>query len=264
MKEDMGAGSARIYEFGDFRLDSGKRLLQRRDGSPLSLTPKAYDTLAYLVEHAGIVLDKGQLMQALWPSTSVEENNLTQNISALRRVLGDVHAEHRYIATVPGRGYQFVAAVEAPPANLARSNATAEPSMAVLPFVNLSGDPGWDYFAEGLAEELINALAKLERIRVVARRSAIFFKSSQADVREIAEKLGVTVLLEGSLRRSGERLRITAQLINAANGYHLWSERYEREAGIRDLFAVQDEITLAIVDALKLKMTGGERRMPVN
>jgi len=223
------------------------------------VTPKAYDTLAYLVEHAGIVLDKDELMRALWPATSVEENNLTQNISALRRVLGDGQGEHRYIATVPGRGYQFVAAVQVPAANLARNRAPAEPSIAVLPFVNLSGDPGYDCFAEGLAEELINALAKLERVRVAARRSAFFFRSSQADVREIAEKLGVTFLLEGSLRRSGERLRITAQLINAADGYHLWSERYEREAETGDLFEVQDEITLAIVDALKLKMTGGER-----
>jgi TolB-like protein/Tfp pilus assembly protein PilF len=255
----MAATSARIYEFGDFRLDTGKRLFERRDGCPLSLTPKAYDTLVFLVEHAGMVLGKDELLRALWPATSVEENNLTQNISALRRVLGDGHGEHRYIATVPGRGYQFVAAVEVPATNLARDNAPAEQSIAVLPFVNLSGDPGYDCLTEGLAEELINALAKLERVRVAARRSTFFFKSSEADVREIAEKLRVTFLLEGSLRRSGERLRITAQLINAANGYHLWSERYEREAEIRDLFVVQDEITLAIVDALKLKMTGGER-----
>jgi TolB-like protein/Tfp pilus assembly protein PilF len=255
----MGPTSTRIYEFGDFRLDRSKRLLERGDGSRLSLTPKAYDTLAYLVEHAGTVLDKDELMRALWPGTSVEENNLTQNISALRRVLGDGHGEHRYIVTVPGRGYQFVAPVKFPAANASRNEGPAEQSIAVLPFVNLSGDPGFDCFAEGLAEELINALARLELVRVAARRSAFFFKNRQADVREIAEKLGVTFLLEGSLRCSGGRLRITAQLINTANGYHLWSDRYEREAEIRDLIEVQDEITLAIVDALKPKMTGGER-----
>lgn len=258
MKALMDLRAARVYEFGDFRLDAGKRLVQRRDGTPLPLTPKAYDTLAYLVEHGGSVLDKEELLRALWPDTSVEDNNLTQNISALRRALGEGHGDYRYIATVPGRGYQFVAAVKTA-AGPDPGQTAEEPSLAVLPFVNVGGDADYEYFADGLAEELINALSKLARVRIVARRSAFSFKGAHADVREIARQLGATLVLEGSLRRSGDRLRITAQLINAADGCHLWSERYEREAGVRDIFQVQDEITLAIVAALRLRLTSGEK-----
>jgi TolB-like protein/Tfp pilus assembly protein PilF len=253
----VASPSARVYEFGDFRLDAGKRLLLGRDGIPVSLTPKAYDTLAYLVEHVGTVLDKEELMRAVWPDTAVEENNLSQNISLLRRVLGEGRDDHRYIATVPSRGYQFVAKVRVAAAKSAKS--PKETSIAVLPFVNVSGDPDYEYFGDGLAEELINALSRLERVQVVARTSAFSFKGRQADVREIAEKLGVTLVLEGSVRRSGKRLRIIAQLINADDGCQLWSERYDREMEMRDIFEVQDEITLAVVDALKLKLTGAER-----
>jgi adenylate cyclase len=255
----MASRSARVFEFGDFRLDGGKRRLQRRDGTRLSLTPKAYETLAYLVEHAGTVLDKDELMRAVWPDTSVEENNLTQNISLLRRVLGEGRGDHNYLATVPSRGYQFVARVRVVAPKAAHSGSTQETSIAVLPFVNVSGDPDYEYFGDGLAEELINALSRLEHMRVASRTSAFSFKGRQADVREIAGKLGVTLVLEGSLRRSGNRLRITAQLIDAGDGYHLWSERYDRDAEMRDIFEVQDEITLAIVDALKLKLTLVER-----
>src|SRR5689334_5967347 len=129
-----------VYAFGDFRLDAGKRLLIGCDGRPVSLTPKAYDTLAYLVEHTGGVINKEELMRAIWPDTAVEENNLTQNISLLRRALGEGRDGHRYIATVPGRGYQFLAAVRATAAKPAVSTAAAEVSIAVLPFANLSGD----------------------------------------------------------------------------------------------------------------------------
>jgi TolB-like protein/Tfp pilus assembly protein PilF len=253
----VAAQSERVYEFGDFRLDSGKRLLTR-DGTPVSLTAKAFDTLAYLVEHSGRVLQRDELMGAVWPDTAVEANNLNQNISILRHVLGDGRGEHRYIATLPSRGYQFVARVRVA-AKAAGSARTHEPSIVVLPFVNLTGDSDYEYFGDGLAEELINTLSRLGRVRVVARTSAFSFKGKQLDIREIAEKLRVSLILEGSVRRSGNRLRITAQLINAADGYHLWSGRYNREIEIRDVFDVQDEIALAVVDALKLKLTGGEK-----
>src|SRR6266496_1405052 len=132
---------ARVYGFGDFRLAPGKRLLLGRDGTPISLTPKAYDTLAYLVERPGAVVHKDELMQAIWPDTAVEENNLTQNISLLRRALGEGRGEHRYIATVPGRGYQFVAGVKVAAPISARTATATAPSIAVLPFVNVSADP---------------------------------------------------------------------------------------------------------------------------
>ncbi len=131
------------------------------------------------------------------------------------------------------------------------------PSIAVLPFVNISADAENEYFCDGLAEELLNALAKIEALRVAARTSAFSFKGKETDVREIGRKLNVSVVLEGSVRKSGNRLRITAQLINVTDGYHLWSERYDRQ--IEDLFEIQDEVTLAVVDALKLKLLSSEK-----
>jgi adenylate cyclase len=246
-----------LYEFGDFRIDPGKRLLLRRDRTPVSLTPKVFDTLLHLVQHSRTVLDKDQLMRAIWPDTVVEENNLNQNISILRRALGDVRADHRYIATVPGRGYRFVAVVKPCKEDAAPSSPASVASIAVLPFANLSADAANEYFCDGLAEELINALAKIEQIRVVARTSAFSFKGKEADVREIGRRLKVSTVLEGSVRKSGNRWRITVQLVSAANGYHLWSERYDVE--MRDIFEVQDQITLATVGALKLKLLGEEK-----
>src|SRR5438552_11717324 len=131
------------------------------------------------------------------------------------------------------------------------------PSIAVLPFANMSTDPENEYFCDGLAEELLNALAKIENLKVAARTSSFSFKAKNANVDEIGRALHVNSVLEGSVRKSGNRLRITVQLINATDGYHLWSERYDRE--MQDIFDVQDEITLAVVDALKVKLLGEER-----
>src|SRR5437016_13136401 len=131
------------------------------------------------------------------------------------------------------------------------------PSIAVLPFTNMSADPEKEYFCDGLAEELLNALAKIEELKVAARTSAFSFKGKTANVSDIGSTLGVRTVLEGSVRKSGNRLRITVQLISAADGYHLWSERYDRE--MKDIFDVQDEITLAVVDALKVKLLGEEK-----
>ncbi len=247
-----------IYAFGDFRLDAARRLLLGQDGTPLPLTPKAFETLLYLVERVGAVLSKDELMRAIWPDTAVEENNLNQNISTLRRALGESRGERRYIVTVPGRGYRFVAEVRAL-ADTGRRAAAEGTSIAVLPFVNMSAEQDNEYFCDGLAEELINALSKLEQLHVVARTSAFAFKGRESDVREIGRKLNVSTVVEGSVRKSGNRLRITVQLINAADGYHLWSERYDRELEMKDIFDVQDEITLAVVDALKVKLPGKER-----
>ena len=131
------------------------------------------------------------------------------------------------------------------------------PSIAVLPFVNMSADPENEYFCDGLAEELLNALAKIDDLKVTARSSAFSFKGRNVEVGDIARVLNVGAILEGSVRKSGNQLRITVQLVNARDGYHLWSERYDRE--MEDIFAVQDEITLAVVDALKLKLLGDQK-----
>ena len=152
-----------VYEFGDFRLEPGKRLLIGCDGKPVSLSPKSYDTLAYLVEHAGAVVEKDKLLEAIWPDTAVEENNLTQNISLLRRALGEGRGEHRYIVTVPGRGYQFVAPVQCAAPNSSSNDSASANSIAGLPFVSGSGSLDCEYFADGLAEEPTDAFSKLAR-----------------------------------------------------------------------------------------------------
>ena len=252
----MGDPPSHIYEFDDFRLDVGERLLLRR-GEPVALTPRVLDTLLYLVRNHGRVLEKNELMSEIWPDAVVEENNLNQNISTLRRMFGESRGENRYIVTVPGRGYRFAAQVTENAHTLDALHVQATQTIAVLPFVNISTDPENAYFCEGLAEELLNALSRIEGIKVAARISAFALVGKNASINEIGVALGVKSILQGSVRRSGNRLRITAQLVNASDGYHLWSERYDRE--MRDIFDVQDEITLAVVNALKVQLLGEEK-----
>lgn len=296
-----------IYEFGEFRLDALRRVLSSRaDGQPLPVTGRVLDTLLYFVERAGQLLDKGTLMEALWPNVVVEESNLTQTIHALRRVLGERPEEHRFIVTVPGRGYRFVADVRAtavaepepavteaigkadkPPrrwrpfalaalsfAILAallffslrpgetpqtpRSPST--PSVAVLPFVDMSPEGNQAYFSDGLSEEILNLLAQSPALRVIARTSSFSFKDQTADIATIADKLHVTHVLEGSVRKSGDQIRITAQLVDGATSAHVWSETYDRD--LRDVFAVQTDIAASVAESLQVTLTGDERPRP--
>jgi len=260
----MAAGRF-TYEFGDFRLDAGRRLLLPKHGErALPLTARAFDTLLYLVERPGKLLSKATLMGAIWPDVVVEENSLNQNISLLRRVLGESPGEYRFIVTIPGRGYRFVADVHtvSEPSDesshvafVANATEPARPSvriraripLAVLPFANLAGDPTTDHFGEGMAEELINTFARVRWFEVASRTSTFAFKDRNEDVRKIARELDVDAVLEGSIRRIGERIRVTAQLVDGRTGHHLWSESYERSCD--DLASVQDELTVAIVDA---------------
>jgi TolB-like protein/Tfp pilus assembly protein PilF len=237
-----------LYDFEDFRVDVSKRLLFRQ-GQPVHLRPRVFDTLLVLIQHKGDVISKDDLMRAVWPDTAVEENNLSQNISTLRRVLGENRGENRYIATVPGQGYRFIPPVEVS----GGTPLAAEPtSIVVLPFANLSSDSESEFFADGVTEEIINALAQIKNLRVVARTSAFSFKGKQVDLRTVGATLNAGNVLEGSVRKSGDRVRIVAQLINAADGYHIWSERYDRE--LRDIFEVQDEIARTIADRLKVTL----------
>ncbi len=244
----MSEARARSYEFEEFRIEVDKRLLFRQ-GKAVHLTPKAFDTLLLLVQRKGEVICKDDLMREVWPDTAVEENNLNQNISTLRRALGENRGENRYIATVPGQGYRFVPAVES---SGFTQLATEPVTVAVLPFANLSSDPDGEFFADGITEEIISALAQIRNLRVVARTSAFSFKGKQVDLRTVGATLNAGTLIEGSVRRSGDRVRIVAQLINAADGYHIWSERYDRE--LRDIFEVQDEIARTIADRLKVTL----------
>jgi len=262
------------YEFSKFRLDLQQRLLlSSSDGEPIPLSPKLFDTLLYFVERRGELLDKATLMKAIWPNVIVEENNLNQNISALRRVLGESPGEHRFIVTEPGRGYRFVADVRTvptmtpdvttrheprkPPSSSASTTArTDEPqrSIAVLPFVNLTRDIEKEYFGDGLAEELLRALVHVPGLRVPARTSSFAYKGRNTDVRQIAKDLEVSTLLEGSVRSAGELIRVSVQLVDGRTGYHLWSESYERK--FEDLFKLQDELAGAIVRALDVAAPG--------
>ena len=299
--------SSRVYEFGGFRLEAQRRVLSSRiDGQPIQVTAKIFDTLLHFVERAGQVLHKQELMDALWPNVVVEESNLTQTIHTLRRLLGERAGEHKFIVTVPGRGYSFVAdvklrpAMEEPPASTAEPVAVARPprrhrmvaaafgvlavamglafaltrpenepemrasalpsvSLAVLPFVDMSEKQDQVYFADGLSEEILNLLAQSSGMRVIARTSSFSFKTRQdLDVEAIATKLDATHVLEGSVRKSGDRIRITAQLVDGATSGHLWSQTYDREA--TDIFAVQDEIAAAV--AASLNATLGEGHEP--
>jgi len=299
-----------IYEFGEFRLDALRRVLSARaDGSPIQVTGKIFDTLLLFVERAGQLLDKRTLMEALWPKLVVEESNLTQTIHTLRRLLGERPDDHRYIVTVPGRGYRFVAQVTstvfeepqppAAPAPLeetsaqrpakrkmlaasaaamvilagvafwllqgsrhAERSASIEPtqrSIAVMPFVDMSEAHDQAYFAEGLSEEILNLLAQSTSLRVTARTSSFAFKERNVDIATIAGALKVTHVLEGSVRKSGNRLRITAQLVDRA-GAHLWSQTYDRD--LTDVFGIQDEIAAAVAGSLQVTLTGKAQAQP--
>src|SRR5215469_6667491 len=257
MTEDGRADG--VYEFGDFRLLAAeRRLTARADGRPIELTQKALDALHFLVQHPGELLDKSALIAAVWPNVVVEENNLNQVISALRRALGDGSDGRRFIVTVPGRGYQFVAPVRevrdeassAPPAaTAAQARTSTQNSIAVLPFASLSSDPEKDYFGDGIAEELIHLLARVPGLKVPARTSSFAYKGRNIDVRQIARELGVGMLLEGSVRSAGDSIRVTAQLVDAESGYHLWSQTFDRQ--FAEVFKLQDELAGAIVQKLE-------------
>src|ERR1039458_7038028 len=239
-----------FFEFGRFRLDPAEKVLLS-DGQPISLTPKAFETLLALVENSGHVLEKDELLRLVWPNTFVEEGTLLQTIATWRKALGEGPDQRSYIETIPRRVYRFSGAVkrveagtapEAPRNRVSRRviaavaaaavlllagwmagkriwpssvPARAKIMLAVLPFVNLSGDPGEDYFGNGLTEEMIAQLGALQpaRLGVIARMSAMQYKDTKKDIRQIGRELGVDYILEGSVRRDGERVRITAQLI---------------------------------------------------
>jgi len=256
-----------VYEFGDFRLDPSRQQLTC-DGLVVPLKARAFELLVYFAAHPGELLDKAALMRAIWPNVVVEENNLSQHLSALRQALGRGVEDRQFIVTVPRRGYRFVAEVrqvsgtKGTAMNVAAS--VPGPSVAVLPFANLSGDPEKEYFGDGMADELIHLLSRVPGLKVPARTSSFAYKGKNLHVRDIAGDLGVAAVLEGSVRSAGELIRVTAQLVDATSGYHFWSHSYERQ--FRDIFQLQDEIASAIVESLcsqmKVALQAPARRVP--
>ncbi len=241
--------------FGIFEVDLEAGELRKR-GLRIKLREQPLQVLALLLEKPGQVVTREVLRNKLWPGgTFVDfEHGLNKAINRLREALGDEAGSPRFIETLPRRGYRFIAAIENPrvsrPAEPGR-----QPSIAVLPFSNLSADRENEYFGDGLAEEIIGALGHLPRLKVTARTSAFGFRGKEQDIRRIAEMLGVSNILEGTVRREGGRIRVTAQLINAEDGCHLWSDRFDRE--ITDVFAIQDEIARSIAVALEVKLGAG-------
>src|SRR5438128_1627904 len=235
-----------------------------KSGCDLRLEPKAMHVLTFLIEHRGRVIEKDELLDAVWKKAFVSENAMTRVIAQLRKALGDDPRQARYIKTVQTRGYVFVADVETRPQAVS-SLALSAPeggrrieSLAVLPLENLSGDAAQDYFADAMTDELITELAKLSRLRVISRTSVMQYKGVRKPLPEIARELNVEAIIEGSAWRAGRRIRITAQLIHAASDSHLWAESYERD--LRDVIALQREVARAIAHEVKVTLTPQERQ----
>lgn len=236
------------FAFGPFVLDPGLGTLLR-DDIPVAVSHRGLRLLTALVARPGEVLSKAELLDAAWPGMAIEEGNLTVQIAQLRKLLGVPTDGGDWIATIPRVGYRFTRTVEELGAARRKSlPLPSKPSIAVLPFVNISGDPEQESFADGLTEDLITDLSRTSELFVIARNSAFAYKGRAMDVREIAGELGVRHLLEGSVRHAAGRVRINAQLVDALTGDHLWAERFDR--GLDDIFAVQDEVAARIVEAL--------------
>ncbi len=244
------------YEFGGFRLEASRRLLIGPDGAPVALTPKALDTLMYLIEHRGTVVTKEALLEAVWPDTEVEENNLNQNISVLRKALGGRRNENRFIVTVPGRGFNFVASVASVatrPGSAPTGASTPVKTVAVLPFRPLAiadSDPPLEL---GMADTLI---ARLSTIRSLAVRPiSSVRKCTEADVDPllVGRQLGVESVLEGSLQKYGQKIRVTARLLDTASGKALWAGIFDEQ--FTDIFTLQDSIAEKVLKALELQVS---------
>ena len=256
-----------VYRFGPFELDAAEyRLL--RDGVEVPLQLKAFETLCILVERAGRLLTKDELLRQLWPGTIVEENNLNKNISHLRKALGECPSGLSYIETVPRVGYRFAAEVEQVSAAGPTLVMAAEPppapaapprrkSVAVLYFENLSGVREDEYFRDGMTEDVITELEKIRELRLIPRTSMLAFRDKPAPITQVGDQLCADFVMEGSVRRAGDRLRITARLAETSSGHSVWAERYDRR--LEDVFAIQDQIAQSIAVALRVVLTEKEK-----
>jgi TolB-like protein len=253
------------YCFEAYALDPGTREL-KRGNELVALEPQVFDLLVFLIENRDRVVSKDDLIAAVWHGRIVSESTLTSRINAARRAIGDSGEEQALIRTIARKGFRFVATLHDEPA-AKRATETAEaappaaslpdrPTIAVLPFINMSGDPEQEYFSDGISEDIITALSKLRWFFVVARNSSFVYKGKSVPMRQIAEDLGVRYVIEGSVRKSGDRVRISAQLNDGTTGSHIWAERYDR--GLADVFVVQDEITEAIVAAIEPQLYAAE------
>ena len=265
------------FFFADHTLDTDTREL-RRDGAQIAIQPQVFDLLTYLVQNRDRVVSKDDLLSALWGSRVVADSTLTTHINAARKAVGDSGEEQRLIRTISRKGVRFVGKVRCrqgdrqPTRQRGSQSQLSQPALppsdrtgiAVLPFDNMSGDAEQEYFSDGISEDLIAALSKLRWFFVIARNSSFSYKGKPVHLKHIADDLGVGYVVEGSVRKAGERVRITAQLNDVTTGSHIWAQRYDRN--LADVFAVQDEIIEAIVAAIEPQLYVAEnvraRRKP--
>ena len=250
---------ATTYIIGPFRLDADAALLFR-GSDPVSIGQRAIAVLRVLLERPGSPVSKDALIKSAWSGLIVEESNLPVQIAALRRVFAEEPGGERWIETMPKYGYRFVgpvasgnqASTAAPPAPSEAPPLPAQPAVAVLPFQNMSGDPEQEYFADGVVEEIITTLSRFRSLFVIARNSSFTYKGRAVDIKQVGRELGVSFVLEGSVRKSADRVRITAQLIDASTGAHLWADRFD--GALEDVFDLQDQIARQVVGSLVPKL----------
>lgn len=248
------------YLFEDYSVDTDRREL-RRGGAVVSVPPMVFDLLLYLICNRERVVSKDDLISAIWDGRIISDAAITTRLNVARSAIGDSGEEQRLIKTLQRKGFRFVGPVREDH-GAARMPASPAPideprpalslpekaSIAVLPFINISGDPGQDYLTDGITEDIITELSRFSELFVIARNSSFQYRGKSVDVREVGRQLGVHYVLEGSIRRDSDRVRITAQLVDAATGSHHWAERYDRQ--LKDVFAVQDDVVRAIVSVL--------------
>jgi TolB-like protein/cytochrome c-type biogenesis protein CcmH/NrfG len=259
-----------VFRFGEHVLDVERREL-RRGPEPIGLEPQVFDLLVYLVRNRSRVVSKGDLIEAVWGGRIVSDSALMTRLNAARRAVDDSGAEQRVIRTVPRRGVRFIGEVieegEAA-AHGAAAAAAAQPaavprlSIVVLPFVNLTNDPERQYLADSITGDLTTDLSRIPDMLVISRNTAFTYRDKPVATRQIGRELAVRYVLEGEIRRSGNRVRITVQLIDAETDTHLWAERFDGEAS--DVFALQDEITHRIATALDLELIDAAAAWPID
>ncbi|MFY9840318.1 MAG: winged helix-turn-helix domain-containing tetratricopeptide repeat protein [Xanthobacteraceae bacterium] len=257
-----------LFVFGNCTLDPERRELRRRT-SLVAVEPQVFDLLEYLIRNRERVVSRDELNSSIWGGRVVSDSTLSARINAARSAIGDSGAKQRWIKTLPRKGFRFVGSVRQESA-VATSSGRHEvsaptyavglpdrPSIAVLPFANMSGDPKQEYFADGVSEDIITALSRFRSLFVIARNSTFTYRGRAVNVKEVARELGVRYVLEGSVRKASRRVRVTAQLVDAETGIHVWGERYDRQ--LQDFFAVQDEITDMIAATMEPEIGAVER-----
>jgi TolB-like protein len=261
------------FVFGECVLDTDRRELSR-GSEPVAVGPQVFDLLIHLIENRDRVVSKDDLFDVIWRGRTVSESTLTSHVNFARRAIGDTGEEQRLIRTIPRKGFRFVGEVREVPSRSSATSSVAEiapsstatplgalalpeqPSVAVLPFLNLSGDPGQDYFADGVVEDIISALSRMRWLFVIARNSSFTYKGRAVDVKQVGRELGVRYVLEGSVRKSGNRVRVSGQLIDATVGAHLWAERFD--STLDDLFDLHDELATSVVGAIAPQLERAE------